>query len=582
MKKIINRIPVLLSAMLLLTIASCQDDHFDTNPDVNARLTIWQQIKKNDKLSEFAYILENTRYSKSENSQTNTTYAELLDHDQIFTVWAPVNGSFDFNLYKALLASGNRESAYRVEKELIRNNMARFSFVLNGSWDEKEINLFNDKTADFVFADNTIGGVKVTTANIGCTNGTLHITEAAVPFRANLYELIGTLEDCDSIYRFIKGYEKFDFDQNASTQGPTVLGNITWVDSVTHLSNEYFWSMGAYLNREDSLYAMIVPNNTAWRSVIDKTRTYYNFMPEYTQTVTTVDADGNESTEKITTTFTQAELDSMLNLYSKSAICNNLVFNARYQFKKFNPFLPWDCDSLQSTSGNKFKVPYVEPLFAGVSDYHSASNGYAYVVDQFNYRPQDTWAKEKQIEAEYGSAVESYSHCTPTSYTGTFERNDSIIKYSVVRTVQSSSSVNPDITFKIMNTLSCKYDIYLIMAWNKNAEKPALFKALLNYHDGKKAMSKSEVLAPEQSDTLHYGGKNLFTNRPPVTDSLGNIIQVTDTIPLAKDFEFPVSYYGMNNAYVTLKITSTITSKQASLYAREMWIDKIVFVAKEN
>lgn len=582
MKNITNRIPVLLSALILLAFASCQDDHFDTNADVTARLTIWQQIKQNKQLSEFAYLLENTHYSKSENTPTQTTYAQLLDHEQVFTVWAPVNGSFNFELYKSLLESGSVEKAYRVENELIRNSMARFSFVLNGSWDKKEINLFNDKTTDFVYEDATIGGVKLTQRNIGCTNGTLHITENSIPFRANLYEVLATLENCDSIYRFIKGYEKYEFDERSSTQGPTVLGNITWVDSVTHLSNEYFWSMGAYLNREDSLYAMIVPDNDAWNSIIEKTRTYYNFLPEYTQTVTSVDAEGNENTEKITTTFTPEELDSMLNLCSKNAICNNLVFNARYQFKEFDPYRPWDCDSLQSTVGNRFKVPFVEPLFAGVSTPHTASNGYAYVVNQFNFRSQDTWAKKKDLEAEYGSVIESYSQCSPSSYTGTFERNDSIIKYSVLRTIQKSSSVNPDVTFKITNTLSCKYDIYLVMAWNKNAERPALFKATLSYHDGKKAAATSKVLESSEADSLHYGGKNLFKNCPPVTDSLGNVIQVTDTIPLAKDFELPVCYYGIDKAYVTLKVASTITSKQTSTYSREMWIDKILFVAKEN
>lgn len=572
-----------MSAVLLLTITACQDDHFDTNADVEARLTIWQQIKQNDQLTEFAYILEHTKYSKSGNSQTNVTYAELLDHDQVFTVWAPVNGSFEYEYYKQMLESGDMEDNYEVEKQLIRNNMTRYSYIMNGSWNEDtlDINLFNDKPATLICSAKTIGGQTISQANIACTNGTLHITSAPVPYRASLYELLGTLDDCDSIYQFIKGYEKYEFNEYASTQGPTVQGNITWVDSVTNLSNEYFYSMGAYLNREDSLYAMIVPNNKAWNNIIEKTKTYYNFMPTYTQTVTTVDADGNENTEKITTTFTEAELDSMLNLYSKSAICNNLVFNARYQYKKFDPFRPWDCDSLITTVGNKFKSPFVEPLFAGNSTPKVGSNGYAYVVDQFNYRAADTWAKEKKIEAEYGNAIESYSHCSPTSYTGTFERNDSIIKYTVVRVVQSSPSVNPDITFKVENTLSCKYDIYLLMAWNKNAEKPALFKAILNYHNGKKATSVSEVLAPNAADTLHFGAKNLFTNRPPYVDERG-YDQVVDTIPLVKDFQFPVAYYGMDNAYVTLKIASTVTSKQTTDYTREMWVDKIIFVAKEN
>lgn len=569
---------VLLS--LTLTLVGCKDDHFDVNPDVQGRQTVWEVIKSTPELSEFADILSRTYYSKSETTSTSVTYADLLSDDQSFTIWAPKNGTFDYGYFKRMLESNAIGAAYRVEKELLRNNMARYRFMLSGT-EEHEINLMNDKTASFNCAKRTMGGKPISVANISCSNGVIHITDGSVPYKQNLYEYIEQSEGLDSLLAFLRSYEEYRFDEYASTQGPTVNGNITWVDSVTHKSNNYLNSIGAYLTREDSLYAMILPNNSAWESIINKTRSYYNFMPTYVQNVITVDKDGNERSEQITTTFTPLELDSMLNLYSKSAICNDLVFNAKYQFKAFDPYHPWDCDSLESTSRTKFKAPYVQPLFAGNAKPDTVSNGYAYVVDKFNFRYNDTWAAKLEYEAESNRNIENNTRCTLANYTGTFERNDSIIKYSVIRTVQSSSSSNPEITFKLQNTLSCKYDIYLLMAYNMNAEKPCKFKATLGYHDGKKAAATSVTLPSDEADTLHYGGKNVFTNQPPYVDAKG-YIQYVDTIPLAKDFLFPVSYYRMNDAYVTLKIASNVTSREASTFTREMWIDKIIFVAKEN
>ncbi len=590
MKKvyILNKVCTLrASSKLLLTafaslimFASCKDEHFDVNPNVEGRQTIWENIKSNPDLSEFAYILSNTYYSKSETSTTSQTYADLLSCDQTFTVWAPKNGSFDFEKFKAMLEENSITAHYRVEKELIRNNMVRYSHPLSGAGVDT-LDLFNDKTVVFDRTSKTLASNNITTANIACSNGIIHITDGSVPYLPNIYELLGQLNGIDSIYNFIQGYEKFEFNEYASTQGPTVNGSITWVDSVTNLTNEYFYSMGAYLNREDSLYAMIVPKNDAWKDILKMTKTYYNFMPTYTQTVTTVDIEGDEKSEQVTTTYTDAELDSMLNLYAKSAICDNLVFNARYQVKAFNPYLPWDCDSIVSTSYNKFKAPFIEPLFDGNKTPAIASNGYVYLVDHFNFRSADTWAAKKVLEAEMTRNVESNTRCTLSNYTGTFERNDSIIKYTVVRTVQSSSSANPEVTFKIPNTLSCKYDIYILMAHNTNADKPAKFKATLAYHDGRKATSTTATFKPLDNDTIHKGGSNIFVTRPPYIDEKG-YLQYVDTIPLAKDFLLPISYYKMDKAYVTLKIASNVTSKETATYSREMWIDKIIFVAKEN
>ena len=67
-------------------LASCSDDHFDIDPGVSSRQTLWESIKSRSELSQYADILSRTKYSKNEKTKTSQTYADLLNHDQTFTI----------------------------------------------------------------------------------------------------------------------------------------------------------------------------------------------------------------------------------------------------------------------------------------------------------------------------------------------------------------------------------------------------------------------------------------------------------------------------------------------------------------
>ena len=75
-------------------------------------------------------------------------------------------------------------------------------------------------------------------------------------------------------------------------------------------------------------------------------------------------------------------------------------------------------------------------------------------------------------------------------------------------------------------------------------------------------------------------GTNYFVNRPPHYDENGKYC-FTDTVLIAKDFEFPVCYQGLNNAFPILQLKSNFTTKEKSLYSREIWVNAIIVKAKE-
>ena len=570
-------------------LASCSDDHFDIDPEVAGRQTLWESIKSRENLSQYADILSRTKYSKNENSKTVQSYADLLSNDQTFTIWAPQNGTFDYDYYSNLLSTGKQEDAFKVEKELIRNNMTRFSHVMTGG-EQLELDLFNSKTAVFDCSKGTIKNQTIVTPNIGATNGVLHIIDGPVEYQPNVYEYMATRSDLDSLNTYIKAYEKYEFDESSSTQGPTVEGQITWVDSVTYLSNAYLYgTLRAFLNREDSLYAMIMPTNKAWSEALERTKKFYNYKSSYVQTVVKVDADGNENTTSVTTTLSDEVRDSMTNLYSKNAIIGDYVFNARYQhghtYEDFNK--AGACDSLVNTINRVFYDPTSASLFDGQEPIE-VSNGYVYVVDNFNLKAEDGGGEPLEYQAENFNFQDSYTGCTPTELSLKRElyvedslgnEVDSIVEVKLLRTMQTSSAANPSITFKIPNTLSCKYDIYVLMAYNLEANLPNKFRAQISYHtaeENKSSMENQNLTVPEGTT----GEGRDFENRPPRIEN-GQLVYV-DSILVAKDFEFPVCYYGLNDAYATLRLNSYVTSRQTSQYSREMWIDQIVLKAKEE
>lgn len=561
---------------------ACSDDHYSINGDVAGRNTVWENIQANPQLTQFASILDKVHVSKNENSTTPQTYADLLNHSQTFTVWAPANGTFDYEKWNALLEEGTTESAYKVEKELIRNCMSRYTYPLSGN-DSTILNLFNSKTATFNYKNSTISGQKITESNIGSSNGMLHVIEGSISYLPNIYDYIMDAEGIDSLRSIIKHYETVEFDENASTQGPTVNGNITWVDSVTYKRNQFTsYFMAANLTQEDSTYSVILPNNNAWNGVRDKYMKYFHYMPEYVQTIKSVSDDGTESSEQKTIRMSDAEIDSLQKLNVASKICQDLVFNNNLQFKHTaDQFaVAGACDSLRSTNYTVFYDPNSAALFDGQTPTR-LSNGYAYIVNNYNYNPVDNWLTKRKVTA--WSNTETYSYCTPNptrinrSVTYTDEQGesrDTTIDLTVLQLTPTRSTANTSATIAIKGLYSCKYDIYVVMTWNSSAAKPYHFRSYINYHKGQKTSTRAQLTPPEGQLA---DGRNYVT-REPYVDEDG--YHMTDTVLLAKDFELPVSYYGVSDAYVTVEINSYLTSSQRSQYTNELLIDKIILVPK--
>ena len=611
-----------MAASLMVGFTACSDDHFDITSEAAGKQTIWQNIQANSsQLSEYADILQSVYYSPTEGKTTPETYANLLDGDQTFTVWAPVNGSFRYSYYKGLLQTGVRDSIYKVEKELIRNNMTRYSHVVNGS-DSVKLDLFNSKAAWLNNEAQTIKGVTISTPNIGAKNGVLHITKAPMAYQPNLYEYLASRQDLDSINAFIKSFQTIEFNEAASTQGPTIDGEITWVDSITYVANDYTsLFMEAFLEREDSNYVMILPTNETWKNTLERTKKYFKFKASYKQDINTQTEGGADTViAGVETVFTPAELDSLTNLYSKNAICQHLAFNANWQYEQIPVTSIADIraadarkDSLRSTADMKFKktgtlngtnkVNAVEvkdfaALF-GNADPVEVSNGYAYVVDEFAY-PSTVYAPNRDLDS-YVVYESCDNQCAPYHNTWTWESHvtmtdtvtgeviaerDSTYRYDYLVMANKTSTSHPGAFFQLPNVLSCKYDIYVVIGYNTDYQMQNKFRAYISYDTEDRRVANEALKNPNEDavdakDASLYEGNYFVNRKPTINDDL--TVNYTDTICIAKDFEFPVSYYGLSKtAYPVLQLKSNFTSSERNLYSREIWVNAIILKAKEQ
>jgi hypothetical protein len=598
----------LIGIVAIVGCNACTDDwndHYDVNSNT-ATATLWENITARPQLSNFANILKSVKVSKSETRLTNTTYQDLLSSSSTFTIWAPENGTYNADSIMALIKAGK---TYEVESSFIKNHIARFNHPAVGTVDE-DVTMYNNKVSHF--ANSSDGytfkstALDMSNSNIGSCNGTLHQLKGMAGFKPNLYEFMSTTTGLDSVYNFFKSNEITKFNADASTQGPKVNGQPTYVDSIFYTTSTVANSLFFYPTSEDSLYAMVMPTNAAWNEGLEKTKGLYNYRNTYVQAITSTNEKGEESTTNVTTTL---NADSMQQFQAKYALLKAGVFNARYQYgakvSDYNNSAA--IDSLQTTTYLKLYnndpikgMTTASDIFDGQNP-TEVSNGYAFVVNHWKYRLNQTIMPNIDV---YGSGynVETNSQCYYNPiYVSAGQQNPNVsgllLYNGYLDFVPTTAAANPTATFKIKNVLSGTYDIYAVVVpeniTNERLEnpKPNLFKATMTYYDDP---SKSTTKTATSKQTGNY-----LRDESVITSDLGSgtvqaldsagaetdspvITNKVDSVLLFRDFKFPICYSGLENAYVTLKIQSTISTKQTKLYTREIRINEILFKSKDE
>lgn len=534
----------------LLQACSDVDSHYAENSQIlgDAHYTIWENLKSNPDLSDFTALVQKAGFDK------------VLQSSQMFTVWAPVNGSFDSRLLQ-------NETQDKLLTEFVENHIARFNYPASGS-EGADISMLNRKVKKFA-GDGTysIGGIDLIKTNVPSSNGVIHTIGGILPFWPNIFESLqaGDLK-IDSVCNYYHHYDNRTLDLSQSVEGPMVDGEISYLDSVFKMDNVLWQRYRAFINEEDSNYTMLVPTNQAWEAAKAKIESFYNYVPSFTFLENTAlkAADGRIETEvKIDNTYLH---DSIVhrNLIQDLFYNNNIYGNKK--LTNLQTGKPLQADSLVSTMGNKIYESDAAELFEGTVRVDK-SNGAMFVTDCLRMKPWTTWNPVLRIEGESNRAVANTFY--GTSAVGRVpiggqnpDVSGEVSQHAYIEAIPASSASNPEIDFYLPGVRSTTYNIYAVFVPSNITNTyitdplPNNVQVTLGYNSTKGSLLEKKL------------------------GTFNNDASKVDTVMLG-EFTFPIAYYGTGNYYPYIRIVSRVTPRQSSIYDRGIRIDCLLLVPKE-
>jgi len=536
---------------------SCSDwdDHYEADASVlnSQHATLWENISKSGSLSQFASLLKKAGYD------------EVLGASQTYTVWAPTDGTFDYDALSAL-------STERLQKEFIQNHIARNNYPASGAVDQRVYTL-NEKL--MLFGGNgsyAIQDVNIATPNLASRNGVIHTLSGKIPFKANIYESLNNNDFAlDSIADFYHSYDVKKLNEEKSVIGPMLNGQITYLDSVFDEHNELFTRYLAYINREDSNYTMVVPTNEAWQKAYKQLDGYFKYVPSFEFMENT--STGSDQ-KKVTIDISDVAYlhDSIISyMITSNLFYNNNIYDNK-RLKSLQTGQPLVCDSLYGTVFTKIYSDDAARLFEGAQRIDK-SNGAIWVTDSLRMRPWTVWNPEIVVQGEnrltQASTVNTASdpervYITPGTQNPEVKGHVSNNAYCELQPI--SLSTNPGVVFYLPEVRSTTYSVYIVLvpanivSSNREA-KPYKFNVSMGYADEK--------------------GKNQDRDRSwCIESSFVNDSSRVDTLYLG-DFTFPVAYAGTGDYYPYLRVNSAVTSKERNNFDRNLRIDCVILRPKE-
>ena len=609
-RKYINKpLMALLSIMLPLWgvwgFSSCSDfSSYNTaveSDHPSAGKTLWENISAKSELSDFAQILQAVGYDAVLNAPTT------------YTVWAPVNGTFNKDSIMAL--TQNAATKKKVIEQFVYDHVANYSHFESNPNDtvvymlsNKLIRFSGKNTGTLTFDGKTIyrGDEAFNTPS---SNGLLYTLNGMVPFRPNAYENIffdkSQYGISDSYFNaYVKRYERIILDEEASVKGEIVNGNQVYDDSVTVTTNSFvtgYAHLNAELNNEDSLYTIVIPTDAAWQKAYDKIKSYYNYItPIKYQNLSSTSTDfagkkggtcPTTSTGKATilaasagveannaATLSTAPSDAEIqdtkaywtDSIAKRWIVRNTAFsenNSKYNTKLVSGAGFVEGDTLFSTSGNK--LTGIQKLDKATVLKLQLSNGHARVVSEYPFRALETYAPviktrtpDRVVSTSgYGAEEMTLERESFNNFSDDFcKLEDGEVNLKYVRaSLPEGSNYAPEMDFYLPDVLSTTYDIYAVVvpAIVDGSPLPYTLRFDLHYTD-----------ANNQPQTGRLDGDTLQTTIAKISKVKAFVNKTTkvDTIKLGR-FTFPICYYG-TNAKPNIKVMSTLSSFSMSNKAK--------------
>ena len=597
-----NKIKYIGMAMMaagMLAATSCTDfsDYNEARTDAQAtgNQTLWENIRQNSQLSEFAALIQKSGFDKA------------LSQTQYYTVWAPLNGTFD-------VASLQQLDNNALLQQFVYNHVAAYGHNASGALNER-VHMLNGKSYDFTGAGSyTFGGVGISQANQPSNNGVMHIMNGATVYHPNLYDFLtdnqlSAGKGIDSLRAYFQKYEYAYLDENASVVGPIVNGVQTYIDSVMVKVNSLTSTLNAKLEQEDSSYTFLMPTNDVWTKSYDRIKGYFNYVKK-TEAQTFI-----ESGQKVTIDKTTYEIDDVPYLKDslvKRALIRNLVFSNNDDYNKFmeSGAIAPD-DTLRTTLGNKLSNPgdILSPQF--LREKVQMSNGFGRIVDSLAIYPWESYAPDNSFSARnnlarVGTGNTHNMNVVLKGYDGYEFAKEGSLRY--VWAEPNGGFAKPEVNIFLPNLLSTTYDFYCVFVPeqfdNAGLESYLPNRVIfdLSYCDEKGALQSYTFLNESEENIANFNAyveqvqeqlreedptgriqdvPDNATNRTTIRGYSNNPMKV-DTVYIGR-FTFPVSYYGLgtNSTKICPNIRiyspmSVFNNTLLAAYSRDLRIAAII------
>ncbi len=643
--------------VVLLIATGCSDtwdEHYNASDNgTTVAETLWQQIESNPNLSRFASIAQASRYYKDQEhpmknnaTQEDFTYDQLLNSNQILTVWAPENDAFTEESYNQWMELA-KNNGYSVQQQLIANSIALWrNNVSTGSIDT--LRMLNGKIMVFDQTKKTLANTPLNEMNIAASNGTLHTTKALLPFNYSLYEYIKDGLNAKNVgitkfHEYVISTDTTYFDENNSLEGtPDANGYPTYVDSAYQTTNSMFHSthrnsvtnperdltamesFGAHIEVEDSSFIMLIPTDGAWEEAYSKLAPLYNYADNY---VDNAKADRNMTANREITAETK---DSLTRQSIEMDIISPLVFNTNIQPNANGRKGTWTAGDFlaeQGASAKYFINTFGDTLRSDANWEKSTlfdgkkmelSNGYGVLADHWNvpsklYKPNVIVevGNSRGINSFYNKenwknqAADSPTYFSFSNSTQWSDATGSVSHNNFYYVFPNNDNSKPSISFKLKgndgenkesDVMSGRYDIKVVMVPNYYMTSNDSTIVLTVNNSGR---GTGKVVNGDTIPVKHKLKATLYYVNNEGVDSKGVAKQASlttakdqyidydgtkvDTLTVFEDFVFPYSYKNLSHSYPVLELTADVSAAEKKLgYSHDYCIDQIILVSKDD
>ncbi|MCR4994808.1 MAG: hypothetical protein K6A32_05440 [Bacteroidales bacterium] len=452
----------MLAAASLMGVTSCSDawdEHYqgtgmDTASDAP---TLLEQVKSNSSLSGFLKVLEATGYD------------QVLSSPQMLTVWAPAISETVADsliaVYRAERSAGVRDDDNSVISQFVQNHIALFNHSVSPVMPDTILKMLNGK--NLAFTSTSLDGMSFSDFEKS-SNGVFYTISEPLNFHPNIREYFQINSGYagakfDSIYHFIKAFDKYTLDESSSVAQGIVDGRTVYADSVMRLSNEILSSYRSFIQREDSNYTFVAPTNDVWATQYARYSAYFNFP-------TAINFK-----------------DSLQNRYTNEAIFQGLTFNNNIQKSEQDSVVnTMYIDNYLKWGLNMFETPWQSGgIYAGL-DSATCSNGRILIDDAGKIDPRKTFFYQRSIMANRSNYYwmpktvadvpedkgtmtprATYSYITNTDEDGNVTDTafvfDNIFNNFFIE-IASTGTGNAEIYYELPNTFSgVYYNVYAVM-----------------------------------------------------------------------------------------------------------------------